>query len=114
VSETIKQLPFKILVETSKSFPKFNATGRSLLSKFNNPDEELNPTTYRKGCITTLIEYLVDKVPGRDLVGLRIRNTENVPDKVVGISLRRRDQLKNVTWCGLYSRKLYKVTLGLL
>jgi len=32
-------------------------------------------------------------------VGLRIRNTENVQDKVVGISLRRRDQLKaNVIW----------------
>ena len=31
----------------------------------------------------------------RDLVGLRIRNTENVKDKVVGISFPRRDQLKN-------------------
>jgi hypothetical protein len=28
------------------------------------------------------------------MVGLTIRNTENVKDKVVGISLRRRDQLK--------------------
>ena len=28
---TEKQLPFKILDDTSKSFPKFNATGRSLL-----------------------------------------------------------------------------------
>jgi hypothetical protein len=41
----------------------------------------------------------VDEVPVRDLVGLRIRNTENVQDKVVGISLRRRDQLKpDVVW----------------
>jgi len=33
------------------------------------------------------------------LVGLRIRNTENVQDKVVGISFRRRDQLKpDVVW----------------
>ena len=31
-----------------------------------------------------------------DLVGLRIRNTENVPDNVVGISFWRRDQLKPV------------------
>jgi hypothetical protein len=38
-------------------------------------------------------------LPGRDLVGLRIRNTENVQDKVVGISLRRRDQLEpDVVW----------------
>ena len=28
------------------------------------------------------------------MVGLRIRNTENVQDKVAGSSLRRRDQLK--------------------
>ena len=35
----------------------------------------------------------------RDLVRLRIRNTENVQDKVVGISLRRCDQLKpDVVW----------------
>ena len=44
----------------------------------------------------------MDEVPDRDLVGLRIRNTENVQDKVVGISLRRRDQLKpDVIWAVL-------------
>jgi hypothetical protein len=33
------------------------------------------------------------------MVGLTIRNTENVKDKVVGISVRRRDQLKpDVAW----------------
>ena len=38
-------------------------------------------------------------MPGSDLVGLRIRNTENAEDKVVGISFRRRDQLKpDVVW----------------
>ena len=41
----------------------------------------------------------MDKVPGRDSVSLRIRNTENVQDKVVGISLQRRDQFKpDVVW----------------
>jgi hypothetical protein len=38
-------------------------------------------------------------VPDRDLAGLRVRNTENVQDKVVGISLRRRDHFKpDVVW----------------
>ena len=38
----------------------------------------------------------------RDLVGLRIRNTVNVQDKVVGISFRRRDQLKpDLIWAVL-------------
>jgi len=52
-----------------------------------------------KESITKLTNYLVDKVPGRDLVVPRIRNTENSQDKVVGISLRRRDQFKpDVVW----------------
>ena len=98
-SETAEELPFRILDETSKSFTKFNATRRSLLMKFNTPGEEQDPTTYLKEFITALTNYIVDKVPDRDLVGLRIRNTENVQDKVVGISLRRRDQFKaDVVW----------------
>ena len=41
-------------------------------------------------------------MPGRDLVDLRIRNTESVEDKLVYISLRRRDQLKpDVVWAVL-------------
>ena len=57
------------------------------------------PTTYLKECITALTNYIVDKVSDRDFLRLRIRNTDNVQDKVVGISLRRRDQLKaDVVW----------------
>jgi len=99
VSEIHEQLPFMILDETSKSFPKFNATGRSMLIRFRTPGEEQNPIAYLKECITALTNYLVNDVHDRDLVGLRIRNTENVQDKVVGISLRRLDQLKpDVVW----------------
>ena len=84
---------------TSKSFPKFNATGRNLLITFRPRGEELEPITYLKECIVALTNYLVDDVPDRDLVGLRIRKTENVQDKVVGISFRRHDQLKpDVVW----------------
>ena len=99
VSEIREQLPFMILNETSKSFPKFNASGRRLLIRFRPPGEEQNPTSYLRECIIALTNYLVDDVHDRDLVGLRMRNTENVQDKVVGISLRRRDQLKpDVVW----------------
>ena len=64
--------------ETSNSIPKFNATGRSLLIKFMPPAEDVEPTVYLKVSITALTNYLVDDVLDRDLVGLRIRNTENV------------------------------------
>ena len=37
---------------------------------------------------------MVDDVPDRDLVGVRIRNTEDLQDKVLGISFRRRHQMK--------------------
>jgi hypothetical protein len=95
--ETTQQLPFLILDETSKSFPKFNTTGRSLLIKFRSPGEVQEP--YLKECITTLTNYVVNEVNNRDLVGMSIRNTENVQDKVVGVSFRRRDQLKpDLVW----------------
>jgi hypothetical protein len=46
-----------------------------------------------------LTNYIVNDVRDIDLVGVRIRNRENVQDKVVGISFRRRDQLKpDVVW----------------
>jgi len=38
-----EELTFRILDQTSNSFPKFNATGRSLLIKFNFPGEEQTP-----------------------------------------------------------------------
>jgi hypothetical protein len=43
VFDTTGQLPFKILDETSKPFPKFKETGRSMLIKFNSPGEEQDP-----------------------------------------------------------------------
>ena len=58
--------------------------------------------TYLKECITELTNYLVDDVPDRDLVGVRIRNTENLQDKLLGISFRRRDQMKpDLIWAVL-------------
>ena len=70
-----------------------------MLRNFRPPGEGQQPTTYLKECITSLTNYLVDDVRDGDLVRLRIRNSENVQDKVVGISFRCRDQLKiDVIW----------------
>jgi len=56
----------------------------------------------------------VDEVPDRDLVGLRIRNAENVQDNVVGTSLRRRDKLKpDVVWAVLGNVIQSKASFGL-
>ena len=50
--EISEQLPFLILDETSKSFPKFNATGRILLIMLRPHAEHVEPTVYLKDCIT--------------------------------------------------------------
>jgi hypothetical protein len=68
-----------------------------MLIEFASPCEEDVPRTDLQEFITALTGYLVDQVPDRDLVGLRIRNTENVEDKVLGTSLPRRDQ-PDVVW----------------
>jgi hypothetical protein len=57
----LEQLPFLILNETSKPFPKFNAAGRSFLIKFNSPSEEQNPATYLKEHSTQYIDKLPDR-----------------------------------------------------
>jgi len=73
-----------------------------VLIKFNSPVEEQNPGIYLKEFITAFTNYLVNDVPGRDIVGLKIRNTENLEDKLLGISLLPRDQLKpDVFWAVL-------------
>jgi hypothetical protein len=72
-----------------------------MLIKFRPLGEEQEPLSYLKECITALSNYLVDKVPVIDLVGLRIRNSENVEVKVVGISLRRREHF-SLIWSGMF------------
>jgi len=44
-----EQLPFRILDDTSRSYPKFNATGRSLRIKFNSLGEEQRPHHLSQG-----------------------------------------------------------------
>ena len=68
VSEISEQLPFIIFDETSNPFPKFNATGRSLLIKFRLPAQHVEPKVYLKECITTLTNYLVNDVCERDFL----------------------------------------------
>jgi len=53
----LEQLHF-ISEETTKSFPKFNATGRSMLIKLNCPGERYGPATSFKECFTALKDYV--------------------------------------------------------
>jgi len=86
---------------TPKSFPKFNATGHSLLIKFIAPDEEKETTAYLKLCITALNNYPFNDVHDSDLVRRRIRNAQ---EKLMGISFRRHDRLKPDVVCGVLGK----------
>jgi len=68
------------ILETTKYFPKFNANRRSLLTNLRPQVKIKKPTDYLKERVTGLTNSLVANMRDRDLVGLRIRNTENVHD----------------------------------
>jgi hypothetical protein len=55
---TSRKLPFSILDETSKSFPKFNATGRRMLIKINSPGERDEATDLPPG-----MHYSINRLP---------------------------------------------------
>jgi len=64
-----------------------------LLIECRPSTENVEPIFYLKG-VHYCVDYVVNDVRDGDLMGLRIRHTENVQDKVVGISFRRSCQLK--------------------
>jgi len=76
---------------------------------FKSPGEEQEPTACLKECITALTNYLVDEVDDRNLVGLRIRNTENVQNKVF-------DDVNSLIpiWSEIYFPKSFRVMLGMV
>ena len=83
-----------------------------MLIKYITQDEEQEPTLYLQECITALNNCLEDEVGDRDLVGLRIRNTENVQDKLVELVSDAVTSLNRVSY-GMYSPSSFKPMLGL-
>jgi len=105
--EIREKLPFLFWARLQDLFQKFNVTGPSLLITFRPHGKGQELSAYLKECMTALTNYLFDDVRDRDLVRLRIRNTENVQDKLVGVSFRRGDQL-SVIWYGVWLAKSFK------
>jgi hypothetical protein len=60
---------FRNLDECSKTFRKFNTTGRSLLVKFEAVPENTKTVKHLEQCVTSLTEYLIKHIPDRDLIG---------------------------------------------
>jgi hypothetical protein len=86
---------FKITDETFKTFTKLNTQGRILLIQSNPAHETSDRSVHVEAKIKSLSDHLFQNIPDRDLVGLTIRNTENMADKPGGIAFRRRDQIQS-------------------
>ena len=66
-------------------FSKIQFNRAQFVDQVYTSTQDVEPTVYLNESITAMSNYLVKDVRDRDLVGLRIRNTENVQDKVLGL-----------------------------
>lgn len=99
-----EKLLFRIWYQTSKSFPKFNATGYVFLIKFNSPLWRAKPSYPSEG-----IHYSIDNIPsgwftGTYLVGLKVRNIANVQEIWLAVICVDGTSLSPM-WSRAYTRK---------
>ena len=61
---------FTILNSSVRNFSRFNASGKLLRVKFNNPVENENPVTFFKTAMEHLFEEILQNFSDSDMVGL--------------------------------------------
>lgn len=90
---------FTIINSRRRFFKRFNTRGTTYLVKINTDRVENNPIEYLQQAIEDVLDELLKDTDPGDMVGLTIRNTDNLQDKPVGISMRRSDQISaDVVW----------------
>ena len=92
---------FTIDGEINRQYKRFNAVGTQLTVRLLPPSEgeESNPMSHFLASVSDLFEYALQNCDDSDMVGITISNEVNVADKVIGISLRRKDQITpDVIW----------------
>ncbi|KAK5646339.1 hypothetical protein RI129_004803 [Pyrocoelia pectoralis] len=82
-----------VIGESNEKFiKKFNTTCKSLRFTFNDNTCRDNPLTWLQSAFEELHTYIVKDAAPSDRVGIALRNP-NFPDKPIGLSFRRVDQL---------------------
>jgi hypothetical protein len=92
---------FTIDQEITRQYRRFTAMGAELTMRPqpSSDDDDTDPISHFTVSVNEVIEYALRNCEDSDLVGVTIRNKINVPDKAVGISFRRKDQLSgDVIW----------------
>jgi hypothetical protein len=89
---------FTIEEEINRQYRRFNAVGTQLTVRLL-PSVDSNPMSHFLASVSDLFEHALQNCDDSDMVGITISNEENVQDKAIGISFRRRDQLTpDVIW----------------
>jgi hypothetical protein len=89
---------FTIEEEITRQYRRFNAVGTQLTARLLPPVDS-NPLSHFLASVSDLFEQALQNCNDSDMVRITISNEENVQDKAIGISFRRRDQLTpDVIW----------------
>ena len=96
-------LPTRFTIEevVRRRYGRFNAEGAELKVRLLSPPncDDTNPMTHFQASVTELFEYALRVCQDSDMAGLTIRNEDNVQDKPIGFSFRRKDQIsEEVIW----------------
>jgi hypothetical protein len=94
---------FTVQNEIIRRYRRFNSEGRELTVRLTAPPSTStaarDPAQHFANSVYKLFEYaLRDLVPGYT-VGISIHNADNQPDRPIGLSFRRMDQIsRDVLW----------------
>jgi hypothetical protein len=92
---------FTILKEIPRHYRRFNAVGTQLTVCLLPPTEGIdsNPMSHFLSSVSDLFENALQNCDDSDMVVITISNDENVYDKAISISFRRKAQLiPDVIW----------------
>jgi hypothetical protein len=92
---------FTIEEEITRQYRRFSAAGTHVTVRLLSPKEgvDSNPMSHFLASVSDLFEHALQKCNDSDMVGITISIEENVQDKAIGISFRRKDQITpDVIW----------------
>jgi hypothetical protein len=94
---------FTVQNEVIRRYRRFNAEGReltvSLTAPLSTSTAARDPARHFSNSVDELFECALRNLEPGDMVGISIHNADNQPDRPIGLSFRRRDQIsRDVKW----------------
>jgi hypothetical protein len=97
---------FTINEEMKREYRRFNTEGTELTVHLPLPTDgdATNPVSHFQATVAELIEYALRDCQDSNMVGITIRNEDNVQDKPIGYSFRRKDQISEEVVCYVFEK----------